>query len=401
MKCLMYGLSCDEEQFNAFISKNKSPYSVAHYLFETEMIKEMEKEYDIHHNYIFQENNKNLKECKIKSHNKQITEKTKTQYLGFINLPVLKYVTLFITSFFRTLFFGLKNKNDFFVLSTINYFPVAIGTQLATKILRVPNVVIFTDCSVGYAYDNNNGNSLKRQLKKLYKKTISSIEQKYDAYIFFSKPMNTLINKNNRPYIVMEGFFNTNNLDLKDEKKFDKFTILYAGTINNTIGLDNLLDAIQSLNDDLDVLIYGEGDYKKTLVKKYKHDKRIKFFDFISHEEIFKLEKEVSLLVNTRDPRLDYTKYSFPSKTFEYMASGTPFLSTKLQCYTEEYNDYIYFIKDNEPATIANKINEIFNLNEKDRNAFGLEAKKFILNKKTSKYQVSKIIDFINKELTI
>ena len=138
---------------------------------------------------------------------------------------------------------------------------------------------------------------------------------------------------------------------------------------------------------------------KNHLVRKYADDKRIKFFNFVSHEEIFNLEKKVSLLINTRDPQLEYTKYSFPSKTFEYMASGTPFLSTKLECYTEEYENYIYFIKDNNPYTIANKINEIIHLNEEERNNFGLNAKDFILKKKTSQCQVEKVIQFINKEV--
>lgn len=399
MKCLMFGLSCDKIQFDNYISKNRSPYSVAHYLFETEMIKELEKEYEIYHNYILQKKIESLKNSIHFSKEKKITSKTNTCYLGFINLPIIKFFSMFFVTFFRTLSFGLKNRNNFFVLSTINYFPVALGTQLATRILNKKNIIIFTDCSVGYAYDNNNGNILKKALLKIYKSLIASIEQKYDAYIFFSKPMNDLINKKNKPYVVMEGFFNSDNLDLADVEKFEKFTILYAGTINNTIGLDNLLDAIQLINDDLDVLIYGEGDYKKDLVKKYKDDKRIKFFDFVSHKEIFQLEKKVSLLINTRDPNLDYTKYSFPSKTFEYMASGTPFLSTKLECYTEEYNEYVYFIDDNKPITIANKVNEILYLDKTIRDSFGAEAKKFILNNKTASHQVNKIINFINKEV--
>ena len=81
------------------------------------------------------------------------------------------------------------------------------------------------------------------------------------------------------------------------------------------------------------------------------------------------------------------------------MASGTPFLSTKLECYTEEYNEYVYFIDDNKPITIANKVNEILYLDKTIRDSFGAEAKKFILNNKTASHQVNKIINFINKEV--
>ena len=54
--------------------------------------------------------------------------------------------------------------------------------------------------------------------------------------------------------------------------------------------------------------------------------------------------KEAKLLINLRNPEDKYTKYSFPSKTFEYMVSGTPFFTTKLEGIPSEYYNYLYCI---------------------------------------------------------
>ena len=50
----------------------------------------------------------------------------------------------------------------------------------------------------------------------------------------------------------------------------------------------------------------------------------------VTNDEIVRLQCEATLLVNPRPSDKEFCKYSFPSKTIEYMASGTPVLMTKL-----------------------------------------------------------------------
>lgn len=60
-------------------------------------------------------------------------------------------------------------------------------------------------------------------------------------------------------------------------------------------------------------------------------DRRIQYLGSIPHDEILQLQRTASLLVNPRTPEGIYTKYSFPSKTMEYLASGTPTLYMNCQ----------------------------------------------------------------------
>lgn len=400
MKCLMFGLACDQEQFDDYTKRYKNPYSVAHYLFEKKMVEELEKNYTIDHNYIFQCANRKLSDAWIKGKQKHITEGTITSYLSYLNLPILKFITLFFATLFRIFTYYWKNKGDFFVMSTINYFPIALATILMSHILKFKNVIIFTDCSVGYAYDQSESKSFKAKIRRAYKKVIHSLENKYDAYILFSPKMNELVNQRKKPHCVMEGFFNADELNMHKVEKFARFTIIYAGTIIESVGLQNLVQALKLVDKhQLELRIYGEGEYKEKLQKLAKNDSRVKFYGFINRSELFSIEKAASLLINVRDPELAYTKYSFPSKTFEYLASGTPFLSTYLECYSEEYRQFIYFIEDNEPITIANKLEEILLKSERERADFGVRAQNFVLNRKNSSIQVKRVVEFLNQEI--
>ena len=211
--------------------------------------------------------------------------------------------------------------------------------------------------------------------------------------------MNELVNKNHKPYCVMEGFFNPDALDLMPRPKDSKFTIVYAGTLIESVGVQNIIQAFAYIEEpNVAFKIYGGGDYKEKLKQIRSEDSRISFCGFVDRTELFEIEKKASLLVNVRDANLAYTKYSFPSKTFEYLASGTPFLSTKLLCYPPEYDKHIIYIDNNQPETIAKSINALICRDKDDLSKFGNAAKEFVLDFKNPKVQVQKIIDFILKQ---
>ena len=50
------------------------------------------------------------------------------------------------------------------------------------------------------------------------------------------------------------------------------------------------------------------------------------------------------------------SKYFFPSKMMDYLASGTPTISTKLKGIPEEYFNYCFTIENGDPKTLKNKI---------------------------------------------
>ena len=101
------------------------------------------------------------------------------------------------------------------------------------------------------------------------------------------------------------------------------------------------------------------------------------------------------LLLMLRDPCLEYTRYSFPSKLFEFMASGTPVLVSKLDGITDEYYNYLFVVEKFNVSEIANCLNHIFKMPHNELKAFGEKAQEFIKQHKTAKVQVKKILDFV------
>lgn len=143
--------------------------------------------------------------------------------------------------------------------------------------------------------------------------------------------------------------------------------------------------------------IYGDGDYKDELVEIAKTDPRVKYFGVKPNAEIVNAERKAALLVNPRPIAPEYTKYSFPSKNMEYMASGTPLLTTRLPGMPKEYYPFIYLINDESPEGIANVLAETLNVPFSERKEKAERARDFVMKHKTNVEQARKIARFLKK----
>ncbi|MFC6649000.1 glycosyltransferase [Paenibacillus rhizoplanae] len=175
---------------------------------------------------------------------------------------------------------------------------------------------------------------------------------------------------------------------------------MYAGTLAQEYGIKVILDTFEQIQDEkLELWIFGDGDMKTYIEKLCNENKTIKYFGFLPHDEVFDYEKRATLLVNFRDPQDKYTSYSFPSKTFEYMVSGTPFLTTKLKGIPDEYYNYLFTVDKYSIDNLKDKIIEILNMNSDELDLVGFKARNFIIETKNSLVQATKIIKKIQNDL--
>ena len=171
---------------------------------------------------------------------------------------------------------------------------------------------------------------------------------------------------------------------------------IYAGGLYEKYGVKNLVEAFKLLKQkDVKLHLFGEGDLEEYLNKI--EDNRIQYFGVVENEKIVEEEIKATLLINPRFSNEEYTKYSFPSKNMEYMASGTPILTTKLPGMPTEYYKYIYYFEEESIEGMKNKLEQILNLEAKELNKKGKEAKQFVLNKKNNIIQSKKIMGLCNK----
>ena len=138
--------------------------------------------------------------------------------------------------------------------------------------------------------------------------------------------------------------------------------------------------------------IYGEGDFRKELEELAKEYSSVKYMGIAPNNVIVENELKATLLVNPRPTDADYTKYSFPSKNMEYMASGTPILTTRLPGMPKDYYDYIYTIDGNSKEDITAALQKVLANSQAELLCMGKKAKAFVLENKNNVAQSARIL---------
>ena len=133
--------------------------------------------------------------------------------------------------------------------------------------------------------------------------------------------------------------------------------------------------------------IYQLQRNQKLKTKYTKKDSRIQYMGVAPNAEVVAAELDASLLVNPRPTHEEFTKYSFPSKNIEYMASGTPLLTTKLPGMPKEYYPSVEGYAKALESVLAQSDEELY--------VFGEKAKDFVLEKKNSFEQAKRVIELI------
>ena len=194
---------------------------------------------------------------------------------------------------------------------------------------------------------------------QFYYRAVKKIQSEFDGYIYLTEEMKNRISSE-KPYIVVEG--------LADESLFAAPTkasgsesektpiVMDAGALNKRYGIAELVEAFRHTHLDAQLHIYGFGDFVPELEKIVQEDARVCYKGRVSKEEILEREREAALLVNVRNPKDEFTAYSFPSKTIEYMSSDTPLLTSRLPGIPQEYFDYCYSISGNDVAEIQSAL---------------------------------------------
>lgn len=402
MKILFLGSIVENELFNKLLSsaKNNKP-SIAGQRFERLIASGLREECDIELlSYLptppYPISNKIVSRFKKTSFNN-----IKLTYIPLINITFLKQLLISIFSFIYVFFWCLKNrKRKKRILLNLVYVPTALPVLIISKILNVPVTVLVPDVSsYRFNYTKRQGR-FKNSVFQFVKKISERLDSMFDAYIFLTKAMDNLINKKGKPYIVIEGMVEKN-IEAKEQvnnkqKNRSKKCMMYAGSLREKYGIINLIKAFELLDlNDTELWIFGTGDIEDKIQSIALHNNKIKFFGLRPQEEVFEYEKKATLLVNPRPSNELFTNYSFPSKTLEYMSSGTPLLTTKLPGIPEEYYKYLYFFEKESVDGMKTRLNEILSMNKEGLEKKGEVAKEFVYTNKNNIVQTRKIYSFL------
>lgn len=329
--------------------------------------------------------------CKYSNFSHKNCEKKEDIYVGTVAIPGIQMLAEF-WSVYRALYKSLgKSRDANRLIIYALHSPFLLAATFLRKRIKCTCVVV-----PDLPEYMSRGSFFRRLLKKIDRIVINYCLKKINCFVLLSTLMREKLPIGQKPWILMEGIYDTTNIPSIIGKCIER-VILYTGNLSRQYGILELLNAFHQIKkDNYRLYICGRGDGEAEVLKFAAKDARIKFFGVVPHDEVLTLQQQVSVLINPRSSRGEYTKYSFPSKTMEYLASGTPTVMCHLPAIPQEYDEYIYYITDENAEGIKAKLLEVCEKSDEELYEFGKRASDFIKNEKNAFVQTKKIVDLIN-----
>ena len=304
-------------------------------------------------------------------------------YLWGFRGPYRRLHLLFGT-FFKSL--RLLNGDSAVVVDCLNQM-AGLGAMLAARLRGKPCIGIVTD------------------LPQFMGSGASFAVSRYlirhcTGYVLLTEAMNAVVNPTGKPHVVLEGHADAAMEQCRPslERKACKRICLYAGSINRIYGIGMLVEGFLLANlPDVELHIYGSGDYEQELAEIAEKHPNITYGGLLLPSQVVEKEMEATLLVNPRPSDEEFVRYSFPSKTMEYMSTGTPVLMTKLPCLPKEYLPHLYLIEQETPEGVARALRDTLAKDDETLFQKGTGARNFVLKERSNVIQAKKVLDMLER----
>lgn len=284
----------------------------------------------------------------------EVSEKTdlaQVIYAGMRDIPVLGSFSTAVHMYRLICRLHAEKKIDNIIF--YNYKPeVALPALWAKKKLGIPITVEYED---GYSSVAD----IKGLKRLIFTNTEKIVSKKIDSAILVSAQLRPLFSV---PTVVVRGVVNEDFYQecrgYKKEKN-EEFTILYSGDLGKTRGVGILYEALHYFKKDCKVVITGKG-------KQESDDPRIAFKGFVSYQEVKDLMKQADVLLQCQRTRDSFAQVSFPSKLFEYLATGNIIVSSAMDEVKKFASDAIIYYEDDDAKKLAEALEKAYLLYKKE-----------------------------------
>ena len=323
------------------------------------------------------------------------------QWVPFVNIQGLKQLTIKknVEQLLEQWLQENKDVKDKVVLMYSIYPPYTESAVRLCKKYGCHLSAVITDLPE-YMYSWKNMKGIRGWYSKRLSEKMLELQGRCDSYILFTKHMAAKMGIEDKPYMVSEGFCDASIFDdIPDQEKYPRKTIVYGGNLSRLYGIQNLVKGFMQTDLDAELHLYGAGGDAAFIEECAKQDSRIKFFGRVDRKTLLVALKKAHLLVVNKPTADDYSNYSFSSKILEYMASGTPLLTTKVGGMPEEYYDYFYFFDEESTEGIKSSLEKIVNFSDKQLRDKGISARAFAVKNKSYQYMTSTIVSFLGDSI--
>lgn len=321
------------------------------------------------------------------------------QQLGCINLPWIKQRMRAVSAARALCAWAAQSRNNRTVLVYTQYLPYLRAIQKVKK--RFPDLkaaIIVTDLPNEWGLASGRKGLMKKLEQRMGRQSLQLCKT-MDGFILLTEPMADVIGVTSKPYLVMEGLILEKSFSVQPSQTpkdtGERASVLYTGTLEPDLGIGEMLEAFAKL-PDLDLWICGQGSMKPQVEKAAQEYPNIHYYGLVSQNEALALQMKASALINPRQPNGAFTRYSFPSKTLEYLRSGKPVLCCKLEGIPADYDPYLMYM---EPGVsgVHQAVKHLFSLSEQERETIGQSGKRYVLEQKNPKVQCEKLVRFLRR----
>ena len=319
--------------------------------------------------------------------------------VGFCNLVVINRIWLVVSlvcALVRCIKSFPRGESVNIVLNTPAYFYL-LSVKIARALVgrKTSLTVVIPDIpSMVTAMDRQN--RLKNLFVGFMDRASMQMTSHADGLVLLTEAMMDFVSRP-IPHIVMEGIVDVESMsDGSGHSLSDNKAILYTGTLRRIFGVMNLVEAFGRVsNRDAELWICGSGDSEDAIKRAAALDPRIKFYGLVDSRKALELQRKAAILVNPRTSEGRYTRYSFPSKTMEYLLAGRSTVINRLPGIPDEYYDYVYTPADESVEALAATLSEVLEIPAAHRERRAADGRSFIVERKNSRVQVQRILSLI------
>ncbi|MDD3410684.1 MAG: glycosyltransferase [Eubacteriales bacterium] len=215
----------------------------------------------------------------------------------------------------------------------------------------------------------------------------------FDSYVLLTRAMAEALPA--RPFLVMEGLIAGEAPCPPTAQAAKRPTVLYTGTLNRELGIPELLQAFEAM-PEYDLWLCGHGDMEDEIKRRASGCANIRYWGFVPQEQALALQGQAHALINPRMSSGVFTRYSFPSKTLEYLRAGKPVLCCKLPGIPDEYDDYLLYFASEDASGIQRAVGNLFSASADERARIGERGRAFALREKNERAQCERLTQFLH-----
>lgn len=130
--------------------------------------------------------------------------------------------------------------------------------------------------------------------------------------------------------------------------------IVYAGNLSQRYNLDAAISMMEHLpGGEYTLHVYGRGALEPLVRAAAAKTADIEFHGAVAEQEVGAVLRDASVLLALLTPDDHLARYSFPSKLFESLLSGTPVIATDLAAMDPAMAEHLFVVEDLDPRGLA------------------------------------------------